>query len=542
MDLFTNRRSSRFSSRYQERDLDPQFDLVLWGVPVVLMGVSGLLIASTQRQVTGDGDMSWLSHGATAMALLLLLLLVVSRTTLFHTLLFTICNRWLGLQLQTPRLNKRVASLLKFPLLFFGSVSATLVICKRMSIDGLWLDHWITGVVGLALAVYLSRLSPQILSLRRPQQWREPPKGSRLQRGWPMADVWVAPVLLAMLMVFTVATLLAVNLVGTQALGAQRWLALGPFQVQPSEFAKLSTIILVAAILDQFPIQKPVDLLRPVGVILVPWALVLVQPDLGTSLVFGAVLLGMLYWSAMPWQWFLLLLSPLPTALLGGLQHTGGPVVPVIQVIWIIAMGIMAWRYLPWHWIGAVLTTATLAGISWSTPWLWEHGLKDYQRDRLTLFLDPSMDPLGGGYHIIQSIIGIGSGGLSGTGLLQGQLTRLQFIPEQHTDFIFSALGEELGFVGCFLVVLGFAAWGWRLLNIALLAKTNFESFLVIGILAMVMFQVVVNVFMTTGLGPVTGIPLPFMSYGRSALLMNCLGVGLVAAVERRCRQKRPFP
>ena len=539
MDLFTHRRSSRFSSRYQERDSEPRFDLVLWGVPVALMGVSGLLIASTQRQVTGD--VSWLSQGAAAMALLVALLLVVSRTTLLHTVLFTVCNRWLGLQLEAPRLNNRAAGLLSFPLLFFVGVGATLVACKLTSMDGLWLDHWITGVVGLVLAVYLSRLPPPILSLRRPRQWQGSPQGPRPRRGWPGAGGWTSLILLALLLVVTIAALLAVNLVGTEALGAQRWLALGPFQVQPSEFAKLSTVILVAAILDRFPIRKPVDLLRPFGVILTPWALVLVQPDLGTSLVFGAVLLGMLYWSAMPWQWLLLLLSPLPTALLGGLRNTGEPGILVVQVVWIVAMGITAWRHLPWRWLGAVLTAAALVATSLSTPWLWEHGLKDYQRDRLTLFLNPSMDPLGGGYHIIQSIIGIGSGGFSGTGLLQGQLTRLQFIPEQHTDFIFSALGEELGFVGCFLVVLGFAAWCWRLLKIATAAKTDFESFLVIGILAMVMFQVVVNVFMTTGLGPVTGIPLPFMSYGRSALLMNCLGIGLVAAVERRCRQTRPF-
>jgi len=540
MDLFTNLRSSRFSSRYQERDSEPRFDLVLWGVPVALMGVSGLLIASTQRQVTGD--VFWLSQGAAAVALLAALLLVISRTTVLHTVLLTACNHWLGLQLQAPRLNRRASGLLSFPLLFLGGVGATLVVCKLMGVDGLWLDHWITGVVGLVLAVYLSRLPPRLLSLHRRWQWREAPRGSRRRGDWPSGDSWVSLILLALLLVVTVAALLAVNLVGTEALGAQRWLALGPFQVQPSEFAKLSTIVLVAAILDRFPIRNPMDLLRPLGVILAPWALVLVQPDLGTSLVFGAVLLGMLYWSAMPWQWLLLLLSPLPTALLSGLRHTGAPGIVVVQVVWIAAMGSMAWRHLPWRWISAVLTVVALVATSLSTHWLWEYGLKDYQRDRLTLFLNPSMDPLGGGYHIIQSIIGIGSGGFLGTGLLQGQLTRLQFIPEQHTDFIFSALGEELGFVGCFLVVSGFAAWGWRLLRIATAAKTDFESFLVIGILAMVMFQVVVNVFMTTGLGPVTGIPLPFMSYGRSALLMNCLGVGLVAAVERRCRRTRPFP
>ena len=539
MDLLTRRRSSRFSSRYQDRNLGPRFDLVLWGVPVALMGVSGLLIASTQRQVSGD--VPWLSHGAATMALLAVLLLVVSRTTVLHTVVLAVCNRWLGLQLQAPRPEARAGGLLRFPPVFFAGVGATLMACKLMGVDGLWLDHWITGLVGLMLAVSVSRLSPDLLSLRSSPQWREPPQGFGARRGLARGEGWVSLALLTLLLAGAIAALLAVNLVGTEALGAQRWLALGPFQVQPSEFAKLCVIILVAAILDRFPIRKPADLLRPFAVILVPWGLVLVQPDLGTSLVFGAVLLGMLYWSAMPWQWLLLLLSPLPTALLGGLLHTGVPGILVAQVVWIAAMGTMAWRSLPWRWSGAVVTAAALTSTSLFTPWLWEHGLKDYQRDRLTLFLNPSMDPLGGGYHIIQSIIGIGSGGWAGAGLLRGQLTRLQFIPEQHTDFIFSALGEELGFVGCFLVVSGFAVWGWRLLKIATVAETDFESFLVVGILAMVMFQVVVNVFMTTGLGPVTGIPLPFMSYGRSALLMNCLGIGLVAAVERRCRQTLPF-
>ena len=515
MDWFPKRRSSRFSSGYQQQDPELRFDLVLWGVPVALMGVSGLLIASTQRQVAPA--VPGLSQAAAGAALLAALLLVISRTRPLH---------WVGPQLQTLGLNRSGTRLLQFPLLFFVGVSAALLACKLMGLDGLWLDHWITGIAGLALAVFVSRLGPL---------GDAPPQGR-----WPMAGARISGTLLALLWAATVATLVAVNLVGTEALGAQRWLSVGPFQVQPSEFAKLSTIVLLAAVLDRFPIRKPADLVRPFGVILVPWALVLIQPDLGTSLVFGAVLLGMLYWSDMPWQWLLLLLSPLPTAFLGGLQHAGGPVLLVAQVVWIAAMGITAWCHLPRRWIGAVLTTAVLSVTSLSTPWLWEYGLKDYQRQRLTLFLNPSVDPLGGGYHVIQSIIGIGSGGLFGTGLLEGQLTRLQFIPEQHTDFIFSALGEELGFAGCLLVVLGFAAWGWRLLEIAKKAKTGFESFLVIGILAMVMFQVVVNVFMTTGLGPVTGIPLPFMSYGRSALLMNGLGVGLVAAVERRSRP-RPF-
>jgi cell division protein FtsW (lipid II flippase) len=160
--------------------------------------------------------------------------------------------------------------------------------------------------------------------------------------------------------------------------------------------------------------------------------------------------------------------------------------------------------------------------------------LQPHQRARLTLFLDPSQDPLGGGYHLLQSTVGIGSGGLLGTGLMHGHLTLLRFIPEQHTDFIFSALGEETGFIGSMVVVLGFVVWIWRLLQIAGKARTDYESLVVVGIGAMVMFQVVVNINMTIGLGPITGIPLPWLSYGRSAMLVNFIALGLCASVARR--------
>jgi rod shape determining protein RodA len=171
-----------------------------------------------------------------------------------------------------------------------------------------------------------------------------------------------------------------------------------------------------------------------------------------------------------------------------------------------------------------------------AAPWLWNNFLQPHQRDRLTLFLDPNKDPLGGGYHLLQSTVGIGSGGWFGTGLLQGHLTLLRFIPEQHTDFIFSALGEETGFIGSSLVVIGFVAWIWRLLQIAGQARTDVESLVVVGVGAMVMFQVVVNINMTIGLGPITGIPLPWLSYGRSAMLVNFIALGLCASVARRAR------
>ena len=199
-------------------------------------------------------------------------------------------------------------------------------------------------------------------------------------------------------------------------------------------------------------------------------------------------------------------------------------------------MGLIAWRSLPWPRLAMAAVLAIQGLFAVITPYLWLHGLKDYQRDRLVLFLDPSKDPLGGGYHLLQSKVGIGSGGLWGTGLMHGLLTKLQFIPEQHTDFIFSAVGEELGFVGSLLIVAAFALLAWRLLQIAARARTDAESLVVVGTAAMLLFQVVINISMTIGLGPVTGIPLPWVSYGRSAMLVNFIGLGLCASVARHSR------
>ena len=363
-----------------------------------------------------------------------------------------------------------------------------------------WYHHWITAGVGALIALALARLP--------------------LQRLRP---------LLIPVYGLTVLSLVAVRLVGTTALGAQRWISIGPINVQPSEFAKIAAILLLGAVLARHPVERPVDLLRPLGVISIPWLLVFIQPDLGTSLVFGALMLTMLYWSGMPIEWVVLLLSPLVTALLSGLLPWG-------MAVWIPLMAALAFRSLPWSRMAAAITVAIHSVMAVVTPWLWMNGLKDYQRDRLVLFLDPSQDPLGGGYHLLQSSVGIGSGRLFGTGLLQGQLTKLRFIPEQHTDFIFSALGEETGFIGTVLVVTGFALLMMRLLQVARHARSDFESLVVVGIGTMVMFQVVVNIFMTIGLGPITGIPLPFLSYGRSAMLVNFICLGLCLSVVRQSR------
>ena len=394
--------------------------------------------------------------------------------------------------------------LLGVPLAMVGIAGLLIASTQRQADYADWYHHWITAAGGIVLALGLERLP--------------------LQR--------LRPLLIPIYGV-TVISLIAVRLIGTTALGAQRWISVGPLNVQPSEFAKIAAILLVAAVLSRHPVERPVDLLRPLGVIGIPWLLVFIQPDLGTSLVFGALMLTMLYWSGMPFEWVVLLLSPLATALVSGL-------LPWALVIWIPLMAVLAYKALPWRRLAVIITLAIHGLMALITPWLWMNGLKDYQRDRLVLFLDPSQDPLGGGYHLLQSTVGIGAGGWFGTGLLQGQLTKLRFIPEQHTDFIFSALGEETGFIGCLLVVLGFALLMGRLLQIARNARSDFESLVIVGIGTMLMFQVVVNIFMTIGLGPITGIPLPFLSYGRSAMVVNFVCLGLCLSVVRRSRRGLP--
>lgn len=366
-----------------------------------------------------------------------------------------------------------------------------------------WWQHWFIGGMGLVLALFIACCRYQNL-----MQWH-----------WVIYGI-------------TNLSLIAVMAMGTAAKGAQRWISIGGFNLQPSEFAKLGVIITLAALLQSQTTLKLPALLRALAVTAVPWALVFLQPDLGTSLVFGAITLGMLYWSNANPGWLLLLISPVVAAILFSVFLPG-------WFFWASAIGFIAWRTLPWRWISAVGAIAInfLAGEAGHIFW---GLLKDYQKDRLILFLDPEKDPLGGGYHLIQSRIAIGAGELWGRGLNQGTQTQLNFIPEQHTDFIFSAIGEELGFVGCLVLLFAFWLICLRLIFIAQTAKDNFGSLLAIGVLAMLVFQVVVNISMTIGLAPVTGIPLPWVSYGRSALVTNFIALGIVESVANH-RQRLKY-
>ncbi len=330
----------------------------------------------------------------------------------------------------------------------------------------------------------------------------------------------------------TLISLLLIYFFGISVSGAQRWLSLGIFSFQPSELAKLATILSLALVLDRKIISKFQDLVLPFFILIIPWLLILFQPDLGTSLVLVVLTFVMLYWAQMPIEWILILVLVVVTAILYF-------VLPNFLFFWIPFMGYLGYRSSEKKVITTTLVIALHAFVARVTPYLWKFGLKDYQKERLILFLEPGKDPLGGGYHLLQSKIAIGSGGLFGTGLLRGKLTSLQFIPEQHTDFIFSALGEELGFLGCVLIIFLFLVLIDQLIRIAKNARSNFESLIVIGIASTLLFQIIINLFMTIGLGPVTGIPLPFMSYGRTSLLINFISIGFALSVNTRSRTLR---
>lgn len=366
-----------------------------------------------------------------------------------------------------------------------------------------WRQHWITGTVGLIMSLMIARWRYDNLI-----RWR-----------WIIYGI-------------TNVSLLAVMFFGREELGAQRWIPIFGFNLQPSEFAKLGIIITIAALLSDRPASKVPVLIKTLAVTAVPWVLIFLEPNLGTSLVFGAITLGMLYWGNANPGWLLLMLSPFLSAILFN-------VFLPVWFVWVVLIGIVAWQSLPWYRVGtfAAVVINLLSGALGHFLW---GLLKDYQKQRLTMFLNPDQDPLGGGYHLIQSRIAIGAGGLWGRGLHQGTQTQLNFIPEQHTDFIFAAIGEELGFVGSFLILLAFWLICLRLVIIAQNARDNFGSLLAIGVLSMVVFQTVVNIGMTIGLSPVTGIPLPWLSYGRSALLMNFLAIGLVQSVAN-FRQRLSF-
>jgi rod shape determining protein RodA len=277
---------------------------------------------------------------------------------------------------------------------------------------------------------------------------------------------------------------LVLSPLGSTSRGTQAWFQLGPFQLQPSEFAKVATVIALAGFCAERrgELDLP-NLLKALGLGLVPIGLIYLQPDLGSSLVLVAITAGIL-----------LVAGARP-------RHMAALVlVAIIGIVGVIQLGI----------------------------------LKEYQLDRLGAFLDPESDTQRSAYNLNQSKIAIGAGGLTGRGLFEGTQTNLSYVPEQHTDFIFTVVGEELGLVGGAALLVVFGLMVWRIWRAAALAKDLSGTLMCVGVLSMLMFQIFENVGMTMGIMPVTGIPLPFMSAGGSSTIAAFAAIGLVINVHMR--------
>lgn len=279
------------------------------------------------------------------------------------------------------------------------------------------------------------------------------------------------------------ALLLVLTPIGDETAGAQRWISLFGFQFQPAEIAKLTVVAALAAYLSEVREVRLDHVWRAAGIAAAPMALIFLQPDVGTMMVFAVVLIAALVVAGARARHIMILVG-----------------VAIFGAIIAFHLGIV----------------------------------KDYQIARLQSFLDPAADPLRAGYNLQQAEIAIGSGGLFGRGYLNGSQTNLDFVPEQHTDFVFTVVGEELGFVGAIVLLVLFAVLLWRGFRIALLSRDAFGTLLATGIVTMLAFQVVVNVGMTMGIMPVTGIPLPLVSYGGTAMLTNWAAVGLLLNIHMR--------
>ena len=304
-----------------------------------------------------------------------------------------------------------------------------------------------------------------------------------------MVPIWIWRNLAGLAYGISVMLLIGVELFGSVGMGAQRWIEIGSFRLQPSEMTKITLVMFLAAYYDWLPankVSRPFWVLLPVVIIAIPTALVLEQPDLGTSILLLAAGAGLMFLAGVHWAYF-------------GV---------------VIASG-----------IGLITAVFQSRGTTWQL-------LNDYQYRRIDTFLDPSADPLGAGYHITQSKIALGSGGWTGRGYMQGTQSRLNFLPEKHTDFIFTTLAEEFGFIGGISLLGLYALIIVFCVATAVMNKDRFSSLLTLGIALNFFLFFAVNMSMVMGLAPVVGVPLPLVSYGGSAMLVLLLAFGLVQSAH----------
>jgi rod shape determining protein RodA len=311
---------------------------------------------------------------------------------------------------------------------------------------------------------------------------------------------------------------------GTLSHGADRWISIGGFRFQPSELAKIAYLLTLADVLQNrvLTLKDWRPYVKPLVLFIVPFVLILKQPNLSTALSFLMITLVGFYWAGLRLRDLFLLLSPILSV-----------VTSVVPLIWYafaaLLLGVL-WRSgLGPRWSIFLISINLLAG--YGSHFVWSH-LHDHQRSRILTFLDPTRDPRGEGYQVLQSQVAIGSGGVDGKGWLQGTQTNLDFLPEEHTDFIFSVLAEQFGLIGCSVVFVLFWILIFRMLRQTVLRKHEYGNFLVVGVVAVFCFHIIVNIAMTMGMMPVTGLPLPFLSYGGTFLIACMIMMGIVLSVR----------
>lgn len=352
--------------------------------------------------------------------------------------------------------------------------------------------------------------------------------------------------------------LLLVLIKGSSSMGAQRWIDFGIIQIQPSEVAKIALIITLAAWFTKYPVKNYIDIFTSGAIVTIPFLLIFKQPDLGTALVFIAIYLGMAFWAGASLTHLLIVLSPVLSLIFNATSMTiinfgtmgfnnkiveftlsqGFVFFLLFLLIWLIV------SYKPWKspWIVLFISFIIFINfiIGFIRPILWSF-LHTYQQRRLTIFLNPESDPQGAGYHIIQSILAIGNGGFFGYGWHQGRLTKGDYVPAQHTDFVFSIVGEEFGFLGAVVLITLFIGFLLRILYIGRYSNDKFASLIAIGIFSFFSFHVFVNIGMTLGIMPITGVPLPFLSYGGTAFLTDVFAVFLLLSISWRTLPRKIF-
>jgi rod shape determining protein RodA len=368
---------------------------------------------------------------------------------------------------------------------------------------GVWKRQLVWLGIGCVAATVAFRISPRVLE-------------------------WLAPGAYAFALVLLIVVLVAGTGAGTAA-GAKSWLSIGGVRFgQPAELAKLALILMLARYLSDLrePPASLKDLVAPTLIAGVPFFLVLQQPDLGSALVFIGILFAMLFWSGARFSLLFLFVSPVLSLLLAFQTNAWG--------LWMIFLLAFLLIVRPYVAEGVVIYVANAAMGAILIP-VWQR-LAPYQQNRILSFLNPEIDPTGAGYHAIQSKVTIGSGGWLGQGYLQGPQKRLAFLPEQHTDFIFPVVGEELGFAGVVVALGLFLALLLVLLRVARRAVDPFSGLVVFGLLGLLFTHVFENIGMTVNLMPITGIPLPFFSYGGSFFLTSAIGIGVALRVAWEAR------